>query len=243
MADTNTWMPLYVADYLKDTGHISTVEHGAYFLLIMHAWTHGGRLPLDPERLRRITGMTPKEWKSSWPVLAEFFTSDEIGYRHKRIDAELARAADITEKRRAAANASWEKRKGLKRNANASANALQPDMQNDCIADDLHSHSHSHIEEDQNTTPPLLHRALAFGGEIVRVNQRDFDAWEKTYHGIPDLRATLASLDEWVKSCASTDHTVSKRWRQMVTAQLDRKHQAFIAEIRRGDEWEFTSPC
>lgn len=105
------WMPMYVGDYLKDTQHLSTAEHGAYILLIIHAWTREGALPADTERLRRITGMDQKDWKRSWPVLREFFQEDGDGYRHSRIDRELANARRMVEQRSAAGKASAEARR------------------------------------------------------------------------------------------------------------------------------------
>jgi uncharacterized protein YdaU (DUF1376 family) len=92
-------MPFYVADYLADTGHLSTIEHGAYMLLIMHYWQKGG-LPADERMIARVARMTTEQWAESREVLALMFGD---GWTHKRIDTELAKATEIVGKRRAAA--------------------------------------------------------------------------------------------------------------------------------------------
>lgn len=79
------WMPLYVADYLADTAHLSAAESGAYLHLIMHYWQKGG-LPTDAKHLARIAKMTPDEWEEHCSSIAAFFDDD---WRHKRIDREL----------------------------------------------------------------------------------------------------------------------------------------------------------
>lgn len=92
------WMPLYVADYLADTGHLSAAEHGAYLLLIMHYWSSGA-LPDDDRKLARIARLSDREWKSARPTIVEFFSD---GWRHERIEAELAEANAAYERRAAA---------------------------------------------------------------------------------------------------------------------------------------------
>src|SRR5882672_10982170 len=86
------WMPLYIADYLRDTRHLNAAEHGAYLLLIMQYWT-AGTLPNDDQRLARITCTSEAEWKKIRPIIEPFF---EPGWRHKRIDGELARSSEIS---------------------------------------------------------------------------------------------------------------------------------------------------
>ena len=44
-------MQIWTDAYLGDTSHLSTTEHGAYFLLLMAMWRNGGSLPNDDAML------------------------------------------------------------------------------------------------------------------------------------------------------------------------------------------------
>jgi uncharacterized protein YdaU (DUF1376 family) len=113
-------MPLYIADYLADTGHMSTVEHGAYLLLIMHYWQNSG-LPSDDAKLARVCRLPLKQWMEIRPTIADLFGLD---WHHGRIDSELAKAEDTISKRSAAGKAAAYARHN-KRSANAPSNAQQ----------------------------------------------------------------------------------------------------------------------
>lgn len=90
------YMPLYVADYMADAAHLSTLEHGAYLLLIMTYWQRGEPLPADDRKLSRIARMTEAEWAEVRDMMAEFFTEADGEWHHKRIDQELAIAVSTT---------------------------------------------------------------------------------------------------------------------------------------------------
>jgi uncharacterized protein YdaU (DUF1376 family) len=96
-------MPLYVGDYLGDTGHLTTAQHGAYLLLMMHYWRKG-ELPDCDRQLSKITKLPLKTWCDYRPVLQDFFHS---GWKHKRIDAELERMLRVSEKRAIAGQKGW----------------------------------------------------------------------------------------------------------------------------------------
>lgn len=88
-------MPLYVAEYLADTGHLTTQEHGAYLLLIMHYWANRC-LPTEDKKLARITRMSETDWLAAKDTLFDFF---ETGWKHPRIEIELAKAEEKHELR------------------------------------------------------------------------------------------------------------------------------------------------
>lgn len=88
----DTWMPFYVGDYLRDTMHLRTVQHGAYMLLIFHYWTSGEALPDDDEQLAAVTRLSVSEWLSHRLTLSRFFDIANGRWTHKRIEQELAKS-------------------------------------------------------------------------------------------------------------------------------------------------------
>ena len=116
------WMPLYVGDFLADTAHLETIEIGAYLLLICHYW-RTGPLPADEARLRNICRLSRHNFSKSKGVILKFFVLENEKYLHKRIDREIAKAVEISNKRAEAGRA------GGVANAQASAKQLPTQSQ------------------------------------------------------------------------------------------------------------------
>jgi uncharacterized protein YdaU (DUF1376 family) len=122
------WMPFYVADYLKDTRHLTTLEHGAYLLLIMEYWVKGG-LPGQDRQLARIAGMRIAEWRAIKPTIAAFFHDE---WRHKRLDAELAKAMlKTTARQTAGRRGGIASAKGKQKPSNAAASSSDSEKDSD----------------------------------------------------------------------------------------------------------------
>ncbi len=96
----DSWMPLYVADYLADTAHLTAAQSGAYLHLIMAYWRAGGPLRLSDDALARAARMTPDEWIENRDAVLAFFAVSSGQIRHGRIDHELAEAARLYDARK-----------------------------------------------------------------------------------------------------------------------------------------------
>jgi len=84
-----TWWP---GDYLRDTGDLSLMEHGAYRVLLDHYYATDGRLKADQIPLYRICrAMTGDEQAAVGKIVKMFFTVDEDGWLHnKKADGMIA---------------------------------------------------------------------------------------------------------------------------------------------------------
>jgi uncharacterized protein YdaU (DUF1376 family) len=108
------YIQLYIADYLADTAHLTTEEHGAYLLLIFNYWQRGKPLPNNRERLARIARVDNESWTNLERSLKEYFIVSETEWRHPRIDRDLEVVNERLEKQSAAGKAAAEAKKAKK---------------------------------------------------------------------------------------------------------------------------------
>ena len=182
--DGDNWMPLYIADYLADTTHLTTLAHGAYLLLIMAYWRNGP-LPNNNRSLQAITRTTPQEWRFVREQITNFFTIQNGFWTHGRIDKEKAKAVEIIEKRR--------------RQTEAARRTRHPVTKSETISvTDIPSPSPLPRDDDDARARAISDRVLALLGNNPNiVNFSRIDAWlrggadpERDIY--PAIRAVLA---------------------------------------------------
>jgi uncharacterized protein YdaU (DUF1376 family) len=85
---SRAFIAFYMGDYDRDTQHLSTLEHGAYFLLLKHCWVHGS-IPVENSSRALIAKLSEQKWRKIRHKLEPFF--DDQG-RNKRATKEIERA-------------------------------------------------------------------------------------------------------------------------------------------------------
>ena len=104
------YLPLFGSDYLADTSHLTTEEHGAYLLLMMAAWRQEDcGLPLDDKKLSRIAGLSARKWAQIRETILEFWHVKEGRIYQSRLLKERGYAHQKSESNRNAAKVRWEK--------------------------------------------------------------------------------------------------------------------------------------
>ena len=105
------YIQLYIADYLSDTAHLSTEEHGAYLLLIFNYWQRGGALDNTNNRLTHVTRLSEQRWVEVQKTLAEYFVIENDKWVHTRIEDDMKRIDDTLNARSRAGIRSGEVRR------------------------------------------------------------------------------------------------------------------------------------
>lgn len=227
------WMPLHIDDYIRDTDHLSAAEHGAYLLLIMKYW-RDGKLPADEELIRRYAKLSVDQWAESRSVLVALFDEN---WTHKRIDEELAKAADIIEKRRSAG-----RKTQFKGNSTASAKQMPEQVPSKStvpltsnLEDSSGDKSPSSPEPDKSApvaVSPTIIELPCVSGKPFPITHTDAEEWETAFPAV-DIRQQLSAMRAWLNA-NPTRRKTSRGMRRFVVSWLDRKqNESHSAPQRR----------
>jgi len=107
--NSRAWVPFFIGDHVKDTGHLSTLEEGAYLRLMFHYYSTGKPLPASDRILANIARVPLTEWAEIRDVVVALFVRDGEVLRHKRIEHELAGIARRSAQGREKAAKRWQR--------------------------------------------------------------------------------------------------------------------------------------
>jgi len=140
------YLPLWTDAYLADTSHLSTIEHGAYLLLLMAMWRNKSTLPNDDKLLARYARLNAGQWRRIKPTILGFFdvTESEISQGRLTDEYEAVKRKSIVNT--ISANARWLKEKE-KVNADASVSQCEPHA--------IHSQNHNHSQKKEREVATL----------------------------------------------------------------------------------------
>jgi uncharacterized protein YdaU (DUF1376 family) len=164
------WFPFDIRDYLTDTMHLETKQHGAYLLLLL-SYYENGPLPDNDSALAATAKLSLTAWNRMSSTIRAFFTVEDDGRLHqKRTDEELAKREELSAKRSEAGTIGAEAKKsnksvvcedGTEANASGLLEVCRPtDTDTDTDTEEVPSPSEKVVSEP--VAPEIL---------------RAFDAW------------------------------------------------------------------
>lgn len=91
----------HLGDYLKDAGHLSLIEEGAYRRLLDLCYSREAPLPADRRAIDKLArAATKAERRAIAYVLEQFFKLEDDGYHQARVDREIERYRERADRAR-----------------------------------------------------------------------------------------------------------------------------------------------
>jgi uncharacterized protein YdaU (DUF1376 family) len=148
------WFPFYVGDYLADTMHLTTQEHGAYLLILCHQWRQGH---IDEAELTSVCRLDADTWSNTYVRLKKLLSIDQEGrWFSSRLDREKATWTEkhekAREKARKAIQTRWSRQRERKAKENQGGN--KPDTPS-ITPDDSHVLPGNYPSPSPVNPPPL----------------------------------------------------------------------------------------
>lgn len=103
------YVELHLGDWAQAVAHLSMVEEASYLRLLRRYYGDEKPLPADVAACQRLAGARTQEERDAVAVvLSEFFVLTADGHRHRRAEAEIAKANAKKDKAAASARARWD---------------------------------------------------------------------------------------------------------------------------------------
>lgn len=142
------FIKLFIGDYLRDTGHLSIAEHGAYLLMLQHFYATEKPLPVG-KALHRLLRAESKTDRDAIDAIARLFWIEmDGGLVNQRGLKEFARTEEVAATNRAIALAR-EARKRATKTARSVHEACTDEARS--VHEKSTSHSHSHSQTEKNS--------------------------------------------------------------------------------------------
>jgi len=192
-----------IADYRKDTCHLSLLEHGVYGQLLDQYYLSEEPLTLEETKLFRLMrAITKEEQDAIKLVLSDFFIKTEDGYVHKRCQAEIQTYHARIETAAKSAHIRWDKEKN--------ANAMQS-----------HSKPNANHKPITNNHKPITNNHLKVVDQVFT----DFEVFWETY---PKKVGKEAARKSWEKIKPPLDKIIKALQWQKESKQWFKNNGEFI---------------
>lgn len=241
------WHKRYHGDALTGFMVLTLEERGAYQTLLDLMYDAGGPIPDNENVLARYMGVSIRKWRSIRHALVEVHSKisvDDTGrLTNARVISEVENAAKTSRKN--SENATKPKRKNREvgkndnKNNEGAENSLPdtrafPDTRYQIpeeedkppLPRETRGDGEGDLFEQDDDPPAPAGKAYAYVGAVIRLTAPDFERWRLAYHAIPDIRAEIEAIDDWLKGQPDKHG----KWFHIASGSLSRKHQDFAAK-------------
>lgn len=141
-----------IADYRKDTGHLTPIEHYIYRELLDMCYLN--EMPINGGRssIRRRLKLVETDDLLIQGILDEFFIKTDDGYINNRVNLELSRIYEKSDKARESVKKRWDKAKLYERNTNVYERNTNDILPNNLIPNDLRPNKNILSEKSDEIT-------------------------------------------------------------------------------------------
>lgn len=190
-------MPLWTDAYLGDTTHLSTLEHGAYLLLLITAWrTRDGKLPNNDKLLAKYSRLSDAQWKRIKPVLEPFFKVTSSNWMQGRLMDERVAVKQKSKRQSDKAKTRWLKTNKTPKPRHTPGNAEPmpplPVTRNPLLVVDARVKIPRHVEIGEEISKLTgWDQSPSWKGDYGRIEQWLANGWDTGKDIIPTVKQLM----------------------------------------------------